>query len=59
MSWLFLISSCATKCCMLLCHIRLFTYFSAAKRKQAKIIYDMAKINIIFEKTTPFKCISP
>jgi hypothetical protein len=36
------------------CHVRFFTYLSAAKNKTSKIIHGMAKINIKSEKLTPF-----
>ena len=36
------------------CHVEEFTYLSVAKRKQAKLWYDMAKIQIKSEKHTPF-----
>ena len=34
--------------------MRIFTYLSVAKRKQAKLRYDMAKIQIKSEKLSPF-----
>ena len=44
----------ATKWCPGFCHVRNFTYLSIAKRKRAKLWYNMAKILIKSEKLTPF-----
>jgi hypothetical protein len=35
-------------------HVRFFTYLSAAKSRQAKIINGVAKVQIKSEKITPF-----
>ena len=48
------LSTWATKSCSGFCHVRIFTYLSVAKRKQAKLWYDMAKIQIKSEKLTLF-----
>ena len=48
------LSTCATSCCSESCHVRIFTYLSVAKRKQAKNSDDAAKIQIKSEKPTPF-----
>ena len=48
------ITSWATISCPGFCHVRNFTYLSAAIRKTIKSQQDMAKIQIKSEKLTPF-----
>ena len=47
-----LLRAWSTKSCPGLCYVRILTYLSVAIRKQAKLWYDMAKLQIKSEKLT-------